>query len=223
MIPDSIVPQHDPDKLDSTHARDPRALRRQAFVDAAREAFFRHGYGATTMSSIAATVGGSKTTLWSYFASKEALFAAVIDDIVGRYSLALTIDLDVRGDVVTTLRDFGMAVMTTILSDQILALHRIVTGEALRFPELGAMFHERGPKRGKARLAAFIAAAMADGRLRAGDPMIATYQFAAMCQGGFYQEVLLGLGDRGDMAMVARDVDAAVDTFLRAWAVTARE
>lgn len=194
-----------------------RALRRQAFVDAGRDAFFTHGYGATTMSSIAATVGGSKTTLWSYFPSKEDLFAAVVDDVVARYSLALTLELDPAAPVAPTLARFGHAVMETILSDQILALHRVVTGEALRFPELGAMFYERGPKRGKARLEAYIYAAMADGRLRPGDAMVATRQFAAMCQGGCYQEVLLGLDGYGAPGMVERDVDAAVETFMRAW------
>ena len=59
MIPASIM-----------EAECPTALRRKAFVDAAREAFFAHGYAGTTMSSIASAVGGSKTTLWSYFPSK---------------------------------------------------------------------------------------------------------------------------------------------------------
>lgn len=194
-----------------------RALRRQAFVDAARAAFFAHGYGNTTMSSIAAKVGGSKTTLWSYFPSKEDLFAAVIDGIVERYSLALTIEFDRAEPVAPVLRRFGHAVMTTILSDQIVALHRLITGEALRFPELGAIFYERGPKRGKARLATFVAAAMADGRLRAGDAMIATRQFSGMIQSGCVQERLLGIAGFGNAETVKRDIDAAVDTFMRAW------
>ena len=61
---------------------DAAAQRRKAFIDAAREAFFANGYAGTTMSSIASKVGGSKTTLWSYFPSKEELFEAVVDDIV---------------------------------------------------------------------------------------------------------------------------------------------
>lgn len=36
---------------------DGRALRRQAFVDAARDAFFADGYGQTAMSAIASAVG----------------------------------------------------------------------------------------------------------------------------------------------------------------------
>src|SRR3546814_17201673 len=81
---------------DSTPALDDAAAaRRKAFVDAARELFFANGYAGTTMSSIASKVGGSKTTLWTYFPSMEDLFAAVVDDIVAQYGDALAIDLPI--------------------------------------------------------------------------------------------------------------------------------
>ena len=67
---------------------------------AARKAFLRDGYGQTSMSSIAADVGGSKTTLWNYFPSKEDLFAAVVDDQVER-------DL-------ATLRQYGLKLLWTV-------------------------------------------------------------------------------------------------------------
>ena len=197
---------------------DARALRRQAFVVVAREAFFEHGYGQTAMSSIASEVGGSKTTLWSYFPSKQDLFAAVVDDIVGQYAAALTIELDYAEAVEPALRRFGNAMMATVLAPSIVALHRVVIGEARRFPELGELFYARGSRRGKERLAGFVAAAMADGRLRQGDPMVAARQFASMCQSGCFQESLLGI-DQGSCAdRVAQDVDAALDSFMRAWA-----
>ena len=42
------------------------ALRRKAYVDAGREAFLDAGFGATTMSSIAARVGGSQRRGFHY-------------------------------------------------------------------------------------------------------------------------------------------------------------
>ena len=211
MIPASIV---DP----ASGADSVRAARRQAFVDAARDAFFARGYGETTMSSIAAKVGGSKTTLWSYFPSKEELFAAVVDDIVTQFSQALTVDLPPDGPVEATLRQFATAMMATVLSPPVIALHRVVTGEAQRFPELGATFYQRGPKRGKERLGAYIAAAMADGRLRRGDPMVAARQFSSLCQSGCFHEILLAIEGFAGEDRVRRDIEAAIDTFLRAWA-----
>ena len=92
----------------------PREAKRAAIVAAARAAFFAHGYGATSMSSIAVTVGGSKTTLWSHFRSKEDLFAAVVDDIVDRYGTALSIDLPPAAPVAPTLERFASAKLGVI-------------------------------------------------------------------------------------------------------------
>src|SRR4026208_346391 len=55
-----------------------RRDRRGAIIGVARRSFLNNGYAATTMSSIAAELGGSKGTLWSYFPGKEELFAAVL-------------------------------------------------------------------------------------------------------------------------------------------------
>jgi len=203
---------------DTVRSDEPRDVKRAEILAAARTAFFAYGYGATSMSSISATVGGSKTTLWSHFRGKEELFAAVVDDIVNRFGLALSIDLPTEAPVDETLERFAAALMSTILSAPIVDLHRVVTGEAGRFPELATIFWERGAKRGKARLAAYLSAAMADGRLRDGDPMRAASQFVALCQAEKFQQVILGLSDVPDAGTVARDVTFAVAAFMRIWA-----
>lgn len=194
-----------------------RDARRDVIIATARDAFFTHGYAGTAMSAIAAQVGGSKTTLWSHFPSKQDLFVAVIDDLVGRYGQALTMPLEPGEPLEPALRRFAEALMGTILSAPIIALHRVVTGEAARFPELGALFHERGPKRGKERLARFLEAAMAHGHIRRGDPMIAARQFAGLCQSGVFQDSVFGVAGPINPDDVRRDIDAAIDTFLRGW------
>lgn len=206
MIPNSTAP------LD-----DAAALRRKAFVDAARELFFAHGYAGTTMSSIAGKVGGSKTTLWTYFPSKEDLFAAVVDGIVEQYGDALTIELPIDQPVPDVLRRFGNVLMTKLTATPLLSLYRLVVGEAGRFPHLAETFYERGPRRGKARAAEWVAGKMARGEIRMGDPMQAVQQFAGLCQSGLYQFAILNLPESGNLARLHDEVDAAVDTFYRAW------
>lgn len=195
----------------------PQSLRRSAFVAAAREAFFTHGYAGTTMSSIAAAVGGSKTTLWSYFPSKQDLFVAVVDDLVETYGAALEVPMDPQEPVEDALRRFGHAMMRIVLSPPIIALHRLVTGEAGRFPELGPLFYERGPRRGKIKLAAYLADAMASGRIRSGDPKAAARQFAVMCQSGCHQQTMLGMIDAPTDEQLSADIEAAITTFLHGW------
>ncbi len=206
---------------DTVRSDEQREAKRACIVAIARTAFFTHGYGATSMSSIAAGVGGSKTTLWSHFRSKEELFAAVVDDIVERYGAALSIDLPDDAPVAATLERFAAALMATILSAPIIDLHRLVTGEAGRFPQLALLFWERGPRIGKAQLAAYLESAMADGRLRQGDPMRAAVQFVALCQAEKFQPVILGMSEVPDATTLGRDVTVAVDAFMRIWATEA--
>src|ERR1700731_2894878 len=54
--------------------------KRRAIIAVAREVFLAQGYAATSMSEIAARLGGSKGTLYNYFRSKEELFAAFMLD-----------------------------------------------------------------------------------------------------------------------------------------------
>ncbi len=55
-----------------------RDEKREHILKVAYAAFLSDGYAATSMSSIATKVGGSKATLYNYFSSKEELFSAVI-------------------------------------------------------------------------------------------------------------------------------------------------
>jgi AcrR family transcriptional regulator len=208
MIPDSI------DLLD-----DASTMRRKAFVDAARELFFANGYAGTTMSSIARKVGGSKTTLWTYFPSKEDLFAAVVDDIAESYGASiLQVELPVDAPVMDVLRHYARTLIGALTSDPLLALYRLVVGEARRFPHLAETFYERGPRRGKARLAIWMAEKMTRGELRPGDPIVAVQQFTGLCQSGLYQITLLNLLEaKRESARFLTEIDAAIDSFHRAW------
>lgn len=198
-------------------ADDAATLRRKAFIDAARDAFFANGYAGTTMSSIASKVGGSKTTLWSYFPSKEDLFAAIVDDIVHHYGQVLSIELPVDRPVPEVLRNFGQVLMTKLTSPPLLSLYRLVIGEADRFPHLAETFYDRGPRRGKARAAEWVAEKMVRGEIRMGDPMRAVQHFSGLCQSGVYQFALLGMPEAADLSRIGEEVDLAVESFCRAW------
>lgn len=192
-------------------------IRRRAIVAAGQKAFLRHGYGHTSMSAIAEAVGGSKTTLWSQFRNKRDLFAAVVDHLVERYGEALRTPLPADGDPGEVLRALGRSVMATILKPQIVALHRMVLGEAGRFPELGQMLYERGMRRGQLRTAAWLEQQMASGRLRAADPQEAACHFIGLFQSGLYQRRLLGVGPAPTPDSIRAEVDSAVEVFLRAY------
>ncbi len=191
--------------------------RRRAIVAAARQAFLQSGYGQTTMSGIAAAVGGSKTTLWSYYRNKQDLFVAVVDDMVERYGDALRLELPADGDPAQTLTMLGVSILSTILRPQIVAMHRMVMGEAGRFPELGRLLFERGARRGQLRTAEWLGGQMDAGTLRREDPLVAAQQFVALCQSGSYQMHLWGAGPKPRLEDIRREVEGAVATFMRSY------
>jgi len=203
-------------------AKDRRAqrkeLRREAIIDIARASFLQHGFAASSMSSIAAACGGSKTTLWSHFPSKEALFEALVDRLVGNFSDALGEAL-LTGGTEAAMRRFGRVFLSKILSEDALALKRMINSEAQRFPMLAVAFYERGPAPVRKRLSLYIAGEMEAGRLRKGDPELAARQFLSLCQGGCFSDVIWHRAG-APSSTPDQDVDTAVDAFFRIWGET---
>lgn len=193
-----------------------RLSRREAILDVAKGSFLNQGYSGTSMSAIAAELGGSKGTLWSYFPSKEALFAAVIDRATEEFRHQLTLVLNPADDLEVALTRFCRHYLARIMSADGVALHRLVVAEASRFPEVGKIFYDRGPRQTNLLLAKFLADAQRDGRLRGIEPTRAAQQLTWLCMAGHYQMVLTGAADIVTPADIAVDVAAAITTFLRA-------
>lgn len=193
--------------------------RRQRIVAVARPIFLGQGYAATSMSQISAELGGSKTTLWSYFGSKEALFVAVADDVIDEFFRPAETVLNDSAPLATVLENIARTVLHASLSPDVLALMRIIIAEAERFPELCNFFDDRGLGHGWRMVGAYFARAIAAGQLSAkADPLMAAQQFLALCQANSYQKVLLCGSSSADAGEIRGDIDAAVSTFLRAYA-----
>ncbi len=159
-----------------------RLDRREAIIGVAHAYFLQHGYAATTMSGIAATIGGSKATLWSYFPSKEALFEAVLDRATAHFRERIISVLVPEADLETTLRSFCRHFLEKVTSPEAIALHRLIVAEAGRVPEIGEMFYQRGPNTMIRLLGDFIELGMARGKLRPDDPRKVAKLLLALCR-----------------------------------------
>ncbi|MFE3656754.1 TetR/AcrR family transcriptional regulator [Streptomyces sp. NPDC059165] len=67
----------------------PRARREEQIVAAALEEFGRRGYAAASMAAIARRVGVTKPMLYTYFGSKDGLYAACVERIGTRLLAAI--------------------------------------------------------------------------------------------------------------------------------------
>src|ERR1700722_19260332 len=105
--------------------------KRRAIIEVAREAFLARGYAATSMSEIAAKLGGSKGTLYNYFRSKEELFSAFIAETCQGPAVRLFESLPPIGEgrgVRDSLIALGTSLMEFLQLDEIVAMHRLVSG-----------------------------------------------------------------------------------------------
>ena len=116
------------------------------------------------------------------------------------------------------LRELGRRFVRFVLSDRAIAIHRIVAAENGRFPEVGRMFYEQGPKRTCEHAAAFLAARMTEGRLRRADPERAAQHLFALLKSGVHQMCLWGVAPPPKGVDIEAHVTAAVDTFLHGYA-----
>ncbi|MDR3537397.1 MAG: TetR/AcrR family transcriptional regulator [Acetobacteraceae bacterium] len=197
---------------------DTESPKQQAILTAAGELFMHQGYGATSMDAIARGAGVSKATLYAHFASKDVLFATIINQacldniVVGEF-----LPLDAP-DLAAALTALGSRMLRFLLEDRALAIHRVVTAESMRFPELGRAFYDNGPRLFREVFGTWLARQQAAGRLAVPDPGIAADQFIGMLRTGVYQRATFGLQPPPTEAEIDATVAAAVSTFLKAYA-----
>ncbi|QGP79042.1 TetR/AcrR family transcriptional regulator [Sphingobium sp. CAP-1] len=200
-----------------------RRDRRDAILTLAQGYFLDHGYAGTSMSGIAAELGGSKGTLWSHFRSKEELFAAVLDRVTNTYRAELSQILDPCGALEATLQRACHSLVEKVTLPDAIALHRLIIAEGRRFPELARIFFDLAPKNTRLLMADFLAGAMERGQLRQADPVDAARALMALAMSGCHQQLLMGQLGEPDPAGIRADANFTVDLFLRAYAVDKAE
>lgn len=185
-------------------------------VAAATRVFLRRGYRRASMDAIAREAGVSKQTIYNNFGNKESLFAAIARERCDRLIAALDIpDADTRA-VEDVLVSMGRQFLELMLDPASLDLYRTLIAEANRFPELGRLSYDTGPRRAEEALAGFLAAQSSRGRIAVANPRRAAEQFFGMLKGNVQLRALLGVEvekARGDIDQLAAD---AVALFLRA-------
>jgi AcrR family transcriptional regulator len=191
-----------------------RDQRRETIMSVAREVFFEHGYGGTSMSAIAARLGGSKGTLYNYFKSKEELFEAQVRDLCDSPAGRLHNAVGGEAPPEQALSEFGRDYLRHLYSEQTVKLFRILVAEAQRIPELARLFWEVGPARGKKWLAEYFAAARSNGFLEVVDCELAADQFLNLCKGTKHLQFLLNLIPAITEEEIREQIAQAVDAFM---------
>ena len=210
--PGTPPPEAGPEREESAAT----TAKRRQILEGARRAFFAAGFEAASMGDIARAAGVSKGTLYVYFDSKEALFAALVEE-TKRQSAEQRAPLRTDGpDVAATLTAFAADLILRMTRPDHLRMVRMVFGVAERFPGPARSLYEAGPRHGAGLLAAYLADLAAAGRIGVADPDRAAWLFLAMVVHPAMTRVGLGGEPAPDRAEAEALAAEAVAVFLAA-------
>ena len=152
---------------ESARWRRRKHARPQEILEAALAVFAEKGFAAARMDEIAARARVSKGTIYLYFPSKEAVFKALVREMIGP-QLSRLADL-ARGHegpvaplLAAMLRNLGHFIAT---SDKVV-LPKMVIAEAGNFPDLARIYREEVVERGLALFGNLLRTGMERGEFR---------------------------------------------------------
>jgi TetR/AcrR family transcriptional repressor of mexJK operon len=197
--------------------RPPRAdalkLRAQ-ILEVATDLFLEQGYGLTSIEAVAAHAGVSKRTFYDRFDDKAALFAAVVHRIIENIRPPANVPLLAGPNLGEILRRLAGLILQAALSPQAIALHRLVTGESSRFPELAnAVENDGGQAEAIALIAGLLSRELPKIRLNPENQAFAAQQFIYMVV-AVPQRRATGFGTPMTQAELELWADNAVKLFL---------
>ena len=192
------------------------AKRRQV-MEGARAVFTKLGFDGASMNDIAKAAGVSKGTLYAYFESKERLFEAMIREDRAQQAERL-LDFSHDGDDVEGLmRRFGHRMIEQLTRPESLQQIRMVISACAKFPSLGRVFFEAGPRYGADRFSEVLQGFAERGDLALDDPRAAAGHYLDMLHGAAVKPALFCVADSANPEAAAIAVEGALRVFLAAY------
>jgi len=182
---------------------------------AAASLFLEKGFDGTSMDEVARRAGVSKQTVYSHFSSKDDLFSAAIR---ARIDVSLPEDLfdnqqhlplmDALTSVATHFADL-------LLSEETIAIFRLLTSSAAKGPHLAELFFKSGADELSNRLEKFLDGRIKSGELDITNTQLAATQFINLLKGEIHFCWAIGLIDSIDDATMKTQIDDTVEAFIR--------
>jgi AcrR family transcriptional regulator len=196
---------------------DEESAKRRQIIDGARDVFLTQGFDAASMNDIARAAGVSKGTLYVYFANKEELFEAIVEEECDAQAEGIfNLDPNDR-DVAAVLTRLGVGYVKFLCRPEKASAIRTVIAIADRMPEIGRQFYEKGPASGIAQLAAYLAAQVEAGVLSVEDCEITAAQFMESTQAPLFKPIVFNFAPAPSEEQIERVVKIAVKAFVAAY------
>ena len=195
---------------------DADSSKRRQIIDGARKVFLGLGFDGASMGEIAREAGVSKGTLYVYFADKNRLFEAIVEEESLEQG-ELTFNFDPERDVTTTLMEFGQAYIQLLCRPGGGSAIRTVMAIAERMPEVGRNFYHNVIAFTIARLTAYLEVRVRLGELAIDDIPLAATQFTQMCQASLFQPFIFQAAPAPSPERIQEVITSATRVFLSAY------
>lgn len=197
--------------------------KRATILQAAAAVFQESGFDGASMAQVAARVGGSKSTLYRYYRSKEELFIAVNQDAAKRHILPSLEQLlsSKSENLLQVLTRFGVEALAMVASEDSIKTMRTVISESGR-SDIGRRFYEEGQKLGIEALAGFFEIQMDAGLMRRADPTAAAKHLLALFDSETVFPCLMGIRGPLTEPEIYDAVGRAVDIYLNGYSLKDR-
>ena len=191
--------------------------KRRQILDGARKVFMDLGFDGASMGEIARAAGVSKGTLYVYFADKNRLFEAIVEEEILEQG-KMTFNFDPERDVTTTLMEFGTALIQMLCRPGGGSSTRTVMAIAERMPEVGRRFYNNVIAYSIGRLAAYLEARTRLGDLAIDDFQLASTQFMELCKASLFLPFIFQAAPAPSPERIAEVIGSATRMFLAAYA-----
>ncbi len=137
-------------------ARPAHPTRREDILDAAREEFNARGFAGARLDDIARKAGISKAAIYLQFESKEAIFRALVTEILEKMLPQIAPSDPGEESAEKLIRQFIAMAFAQFTSRELAFLPRMILGEGQNFPELARFYHDHAILRVMAMIEAMI-------------------------------------------------------------------
>ncbi|QBE66777.1 TetR/AcrR family transcriptional regulator [Pseudoduganella lutea] len=189
--------------------------RRHHILQVAAATFSELGFENTTMSDIVSRIGGSKSTIYSYFPSKDVLAQAVLAHTAQIRLQQAFQALDTARPLRDVLRQFGRTYLVQLLAPEMLSAVRMAQQNTHR-TEHGKHFYEAGPRTGWTIIQKFLEHHTQAGTILPCDGWVAAMHLKGLLQGELLERAMFGEQITAVRA-IHQVADRAIEVFLRAY------
>jgi AcrR family transcriptional regulator len=177
------------------------------------------GFDGTSIDAVAEAAGVSKPTVYARYHDKRDLFVAVLRGRIRNWLAPLSAAAEAQAtetspkSIKTTLHELSRHMVAYTLAPEAGALQRILSAQAVQFPELAKLANEEGWLRAVRGVSSILRKSAARGHIKVDDPELAADMFLNLVIGHGKRLALYGIAT--DPKTEERHRKAAVEFFLR--------